>query len=187
MKELQTALNFWHHLQPESEVPESDIWRDLDTLERVAKYLRLDPEFVESVHGVNDRIRIEQDIQNKGSSEDEIRSWIREEVAIEVGRAFSGGQGGPQVLTTPVGGVAQEKQAPSKEHGEYADRVRDFVIDTYIEPARAEGQKDVRVRAGDVDKALGYRYRRLPLICTALRSQKFLTAARVRLVLQGRN
>ena len=98
------------------------------------------------------------------------------------GRArLLGGRGEPQVLSTPVGGVAQEKRAPSKEHGEYADRVRDFVIDTYIEPARAAGQKDVRVRAGDVDKALGYRYRRLPLICTALRSQKFMTAARVRL------
>jgi len=56
LKELQTTLNFWFHLQVASDVPEGDVWRDLDTLERVAGYLDLDSAFVDSVHNVKDRI-----------------------------------------------------------------------------------------------------------------------------------
>src|SRR3989442_861171 len=48
LKELQTASNFWHHLGQKGDIPEDDIWRDLDTLERVAKYLGLDSDFIES-------------------------------------------------------------------------------------------------------------------------------------------
>ncbi len=66
--------------------------------------------------------------------------------------------------------------------GIHADRARAFAIESYIEPARARGQSVVRVRAGDVDKALGFGYRRLPLICAALRSQKFLRIAGLRLL-----
>lgn len=62
---------------------------------------------------------------------------------------------------------------PKNHHGSYADRVRAFVMDVYIEPARTSGQTEVRVRAGDVDKALGFGYRRLPLICAALRAKNF--------------
>jgi len=80
--------------------------------------------------------------------------------------------------------LRQPVPQPPKERGEHADQVRSFVIDNYIAPAREQGQKEVRVRAGDVDKALGYRYRRLPLICAALRSQKFLEAARVKLLVE---
>jgi hypothetical protein len=182
LKELQTTLNFWHHLQPESEVPESDIWRDLDTLDRVAKYLGLDPEFVDSIHGVSERIRIEQETEDSRTNEDEIRSWIREEVTAQIERAFKEGEGGGARSAGGASQASQTEKAPPQERGEHADRVRDFVIDNYIEPARSESQREVRVRAGDVDKALGYRYRRLPLICSALRSQKFLVAARARLL-----
>src|SRR5438093_11607704 len=77
------------------------------------------------------------------------------------------------------GGLAQENKPFPQERGEIADRIRDFVIDAYIEPARTEGQKEVR--AGDVDNALGHRYRRLPLICTPLRSKRFITARRCEL------
>lgn len=179
LKELQTALNFWYHLRPESDIPEDDIWRDLDTLERVARFLGLDPLFVESICGVKDRIRVEREIQGKEPSQDEIRSWIREEVAQQIEGALAGR---PREVRVPAGNVEelvqQQKAVPQESH---ADRVRDFVIDNYVEPARAEGQKEVQVRAGDIDKALGYRYRRLPLICAALRSKRLLTAARVKL------
>jgi hypothetical protein len=88
---------------------------------------------------------------------------------------------------TPFG-VAQGQSGPGKvvipqnRPGSHADRVRAFVIEIYIEPARASGQSEVRVRAGDVDKSLGFGCRRLPLICAALRSQKFLGTAGVRLL-----
>ena len=180
LKELQTTLNFWHHLQPASDVSEDDVWRDLDTLERVAKYLGLDSAFVDLVHGVKDRIRAEHQIQDIEPNQDEIRSWIREEVAQQLESALRERQD-EKPRVSGSGGLAQENKPSPQERGEIADRIRDFVIDAYIEPARTEGQKEVRVRAGDVDKALGYRYRRLPLICAALRSKKFLTAARVEL------
>jgi hypothetical protein len=180
LKELQTTLNFWHHLQVASDVPEDDVWRDLDTLERVAWYLGLDSAFVESVRNVKERIRVEHEIREKEPSQEDIRSWIREEVAQAL-KQVAGEEGQAEARAQIGSDVPEKKLDAPQERGEHADRVREFVIDTYIEPARAEGQKEVRVRAGDVDKALGYRYRRLPLICDALRSKKFFDSARVEL------
>lgn len=180
LKELQATSNFWAHLQPGSDVPEDDVWRDLDTLERVAKYLGLDPEFVDNVHEVKERIRAGKSPEHTQPSEIEIRSWIREEVAQQLAIHPQAGPSQPPTgeLVGAQGGGAQ----PERYRGEHADRVRDHVSSVYIKPAREEGLKQVRVRAGDVDKALGYQYRRLPLVCAALRSKKFLNAARVKLL-----
>src|SRR5258708_28911703 len=49
LKELQNVLNVWHHLDSEGSLPDDDVWRDLDTLERVAIYLKIDPDFVANV------------------------------------------------------------------------------------------------------------------------------------------
>jgi hypothetical protein len=178
LKELQTTLNFWHHLQLASEVSVDDLWRDLDTLERVARYLALDSAFVESVRNVKERILVDRD-QSRQPNQDDIRSWIREEVSQQLEPTLASQQGPTRVQARGDAGAQRQETPVSQERGAHADRVRSFVIDTYIEPARTEGQKEVRVRAGDVDKSLGYQYRRLPLICAALRSEKFLAAARV--------
>jgi hypothetical protein len=181
LKELQATANFWHHLTPESDIPEDDLWRDLDTMERVAKHLGLGNKFIEEVQGVKDRIWGEKSLEDGESSETEIRSWISEEVARQLRAA-------DVVVDSRIAQILELPKYVNKSdlldtpRGVIADRVRDFVIATYIEPARAEGQKKVAVRAGDVDKALGYRYRRLPLICAALRSQKFIEAGKVKLV-----
>ena len=55
-KELQTAANAWHHLPPESEISEDDVWRDLDTMERVAKYLDLAPAFIEHIRRAKEEV-----------------------------------------------------------------------------------------------------------------------------------
>lgn len=53
-----------------------------------------------------------------------------------------------------------------------SDKVRKFVYENYVLPARESGEQTVKVRAGDVHKAMGLR-NRLPLVCSALGSRKF--------------
>ncbi len=53
-----------------------------------------------------------------------------------------------------------------------SDRVREHVKRKYIEPAKKEGQKSLSIRAGDIHKQLGF-LRRIPVVCSALRSRKF--------------
>ena len=62
-----------------------------------------------------------------------------------------------------------------------AERVRRFVIDVYITPARKEGRTQVTVRAGDVHKALGLEGR-LPIVCSSLDAEVFLDDARATLI-----
>ena len=54
------------------------------------------------------------------------------------------------------------------------DRVREYARREYIEPARARRQSTVRVFAGEVQKAVRLT-NRVPLVCQALKSHKFLT------------
>ena len=54
-----------------------------------------------------------------------------------------------------------------------ADNVREYARRVYIEPARKRGDITVRIVARDVHKALGLQ-NRFPLVCSALRSHKFL-------------
>jgi hypothetical protein len=54
------------------------------------------------------------------------------------------------------------------------DRVREYARREYIEPARARRQSTVRVVAGEVQKAV-HLTNRVPLVCQALKSHKFLT------------
>lgn len=60
-------------------------------------------------------------------------------------------------------------------------RVRQFVEDEYLTPARRRGDKIVSVNVGTVHRAVSLR-NRVPLVCTALESQKFQREKRLRLV-----
>ena len=53
-----------------------------------------------------------------------------------------------------------------------SDEVREYVYRHYIEPARQQGQKIIKVRAKDVHDALGLK-NRSPLVCEALGTQLF--------------
>lgn len=55
----------------------------------------------------------------------------------------------------------------------YSDRVIQYVRESYLEPASKSGSKVVRVRAGDVHKALHWN-NRVPSVCQALASKRFL-------------
>jgi len=60
-----------------------------------------------------------------------------------------------------------------------ADRIRLFVIETCIEPARAAGTRIVRIRVGDIHDAMGLRMRQ-PAVAAALGANKFEALAKVR-------
>ena len=61
-----------------------------------------------------------------------------------------------------------------------ADRIREFVRDHYITPARAEGRAEITVRAGDIHRSMGLS-NAMPAVCSAIGSNKFNEFARVSL------
>jgi len=62
-----------------------------------------------------------------------------------------------------------------------ADRIRQFVLETYIEPARLRGDKTIKIRAGDVNDSMGLTSRQ-PAVAGALGAVKFQDFARLRLL-----
>jgi hypothetical protein len=53
-----------------------------------------------------------------------------------------------------------------------SERVRDHAKRKYVDPAKKEGKKSLSIRAGGIHKELGF-LRRIPVVCSALRSRKF--------------
>jgi len=59
-----------------------------------------------------------------------------------------------------------------------SDRVRHYVEVHYLEPAKKRGDRAVTIVAGDIHRALGL-VNRVPLVCSALKSQRFHEANHV--------
>lgn len=59
--------------------------------------------------------------------------------------------------------------------------VRDYVRDRYVKPAVRAGKRSVRVRVGDVHREMKLN-NRVPLVCQALTSKKFLEENSLRIV-----
>jgi len=53
-----------------------------------------------------------------------------------------------------------------------ANRIRQFTLDHYVAPARAEGRAEIIIRAGDVHQAMGLN-NAMPAVCSAIGSSKF--------------
>jgi hypothetical protein len=62
-----------------------------------------------------------------------------------------------------------------------ADQVRRFVLETIIEPGRAAGKNAITIRAGDVQRGLGW-WNRTPSVCSALDAREFQRMSGTRLV-----
>jgi hypothetical protein len=62
-----------------------------------------------------------------------------------------------------------------------SELVRNYAVRTYVSPARRHCDKTVSVNVGTVHKAVGLA-NRVPLVCTALESQKFQRANHLRLI-----
>lgn len=62
-----------------------------------------------------------------------------------------------------------------------SETVLQFVRANYVHPARERGNRIVEVKAGDIHNGLRWS-RRVPLVCSALSSQKFQNAVGVKLI-----
>jgi hypothetical protein len=62
-----------------------------------------------------------------------------------------------------------------------SDTVREYAIETYVAPARSRGERTFSVNVGAIHKALRLG-NRVPLVCTALESQKFQKKNHLRLI-----
>ncbi len=69
----------------------------------------------------------------------------------------------------------------SENNKDSSDLVRDYARRTYVEPAKREGLMRFLIKVGDVNKAMRL-HNRVPLVCSALRSGKFLKGNALRLV-----
>ncbi len=65
-----------------------------------------------------------------------------------------------------------------------ADEIREYVRETYINPARERGDRRFSITAGDVHKALRY-HNRVPAVVTTLRGKRFLLDNGLRLIDQS--
>jgi hypothetical protein len=61
-----------------------------------------------------------------------------------------------------------------------ADRIRNFVAENYVAPARDESRSEVTIRAGDVHRAM-HLTSAMPAVCSAIGSSIFKALARVTL------
>jgi 5-methylcytosine-specific restriction protein B len=68
--------------------------------------------------------------------------------------------------------------AGESQGDKYADRIREYVLEHYIEAARERDEDQVEILVSDVNSALGLN-QAWPNICQALKGQKFVTMADV--------
>jgi len=61
-----------------------------------------------------------------------------------------------------------------------SDRVREHVKRKYVDPAKKAGKESLSIRAGDIHRELGF-LRRIPVVCSALRSRKFQKKCEIKL------
>ena len=64
----------------------------------------------------------------------------------------------------------------------HSDQVREFVKEHYVVPARRTGAGTVSVRVGEVHRAMKWDLKRVPQVCSALSTRKFLNSANVELI-----
>lgn len=68
-----------------------------------------------------------------------------------------------------------------REYMSKADKIRGFVLENYVKPARERGENEITIRAGDIHKVMGLRDS-MPAVASALGAQKFENFARVKLI-----
>ena len=67
----------------------------------------------------------------------------------------------------------------------HADDVREYCVVTYVNPARRNREKFIKIRSGDVHSAMSYK-NRYPLVCSAIGSNLFEELANVgRISIEG--
>ncbi|MBL1431142.1 MAG: hypothetical protein COA60_010035 [Robiginitomaculum sp.] len=153
IKELQTVRNNWAH-RSVTPVKPNDLYRDLDTLERVLKLLKASNETMQ-------KIAI--------AKEATVQQMIKASDSLDAAKASKNKQ---QI------NVHQRYEETSFPQ---ADRIRQFVLEQYILPARTSNITEVMVRAGDVHAQMKLSHR-MPAVCSAVGGKKFLNLAGVKLI-----
>ncbi len=62
-----------------------------------------------------------------------------------------------------------------------SDSVRQYASDKYVRPTRHRGERTLSINVGEVHRAVALR-NRVPLVCQALESDKFLQANELKLI-----
>ena len=62
-----------------------------------------------------------------------------------------------------------------------ADEIREFAYENYIKPARARGEEQITIRAGDVHREMRL-VSRIPAVCSALGTNKFQDMCGIELI-----
>ena len=66
-----------------------------------------------------------------------------------------------------------------------AQKIRDYVQENYMEPARKRGVDDATIRAGDVHDGMGL-HNSQPLVCDTLRGKKIQRQCNIKLIKERR-
>ena len=74
-----------------------------------------------------------------------------------------------------------EESGGASEIERQADRIRAFIMENYVEPARRQGLNRFDIRSGDVHSAIGLD-NHLPAVCSALRGGKLAALAGIHVV-----
>ena len=72
-----------------------------------------------------------------------------------------------------------------KTINDLASAIREHAARTYVKAAKQRGLKEFTIRAGDVHREMGFKENRVPAVCSALKSQKFLIENGLRLLEQS--
>lgn len=72
-----------------------------------------------------------------------------------------------------------------KTINDLASAIREHAARTYVKAAKQRGLKGFTIRAGDVHREMGFKENRVPAVCSALKSQKFLVENGLRLLEQS--
>ena len=70
---------------------------------------------------------------------------------------------------------------PRQKAGTIANKIREYVIENYIKPARLKKEKAINIRAGDIDSGMELRQNHAN-VCQALRGVAFQHQADVKLM-----
>jgi hypothetical protein len=62
-----------------------------------------------------------------------------------------------------------------------SDEVRQYATDKYVRPTQHRGERTLSINVGEVHRAVALR-NRVPLVCQALESEKFLQANELKLI-----
>jgi hypothetical protein len=74
---------------------------------------------------------------------------------------------------------------PMKTINDLASAIREYAARAYVKAAKQQGLKGFTIRAGDVHREMGFKENRVPAVCSALKSHKFLMENGLRLLAQS--